>query len=532
MASPNVMTIGDEIQHSKLLSEIKNYENTLKPERYTAIYARSSSKDGKDSVETQIDRCITKANSEKLIIYREYQDLESGKQFRYEERAGFTNLLNDMKAGMFKTIILYKRDRLTRRTDDYLRLMDLFKKYDIRIIYTEEPEPDLHNGDFISQFMENMFFVVSTLEPERIAYNSKVGLESARRNGKYFKSGNLPFGYTEDANSAVIKDVKDKLSYYRHTGLVEQVKDIFNQFLLVDKQINKDGSKYTYNAWRNYIEQILLKAPTKYSLLKTDPLKVMRNPVYAGKIVCDYNLNIDNIIHYVAETDSYMLDEDMLIPTSNIYGIVDYEIWKEAALKAILMDSSKIKAKNKYFLKNKLICYSCNKPLTFDGINYSCKKGCLNFEKEDLYSIIIERIILDIDQKHILRLIDIRKRVSMNTLKKLKKCYTDNENKLRDKMFEVMNFPDSENHRKELSELYNQSNSYKTEISTIADTLSQLSWINTNMNFFKHALYESIKGDEQKIAHDSKLELLIDKVVLKKKDHEKERNLEIIYTRR
>jgi len=77
--------------------------------------------------------------------------------------------LNDMYAGMFKTVVVIRMDRLSRRIDDFMKIKNIFKAHDVNVIYVKEPQLNFNEENYISNFIQNMVMAVSTFEPDNIA---------------------------------------------------------------------------------------------------------------------------------------------------------------------------------------------------------------------------------------------------------------------------------------------------------------------------------------------------------------------------
>jgi len=75
------------------------------PKDYAAIYARTSSKNDKFSIDSQIEKCIKKLYDEKLLLHNIFKDKESATSKHFSERPNFGRLIEDLKSGMFKTLI-------------------------------------------------------------------------------------------------------------------------------------------------------------------------------------------------------------------------------------------------------------------------------------------------------------------------------------------------------------------------------------------------------------------------------------------
>ena len=100
--------------------------------RIDAIYGRQSI-DKKDSIsiESQFEFCRYELKGGEA---KEYKDKGySGKNI---ERPDFQRLLQDIRLGLIKRVIVYKLDRISRSIVDFAKLMELFKQYDVAVSYT------------------------------------------------------------------------------------------------------------------------------------------------------------------------------------------------------------------------------------------------------------------------------------------------------------------------------------------------------------------------------------------------------------
>lgn len=102
--------------------------------RIDAIYGRQSI-DKKDSIsiESQFEFCRYELKGGEG---REYKDKGySGKNI---ERPDFQRLLQDIKLGLIKRVIVYKLDRISRSIVDFAKLMELFKQYNVEFVSCTE----------------------------------------------------------------------------------------------------------------------------------------------------------------------------------------------------------------------------------------------------------------------------------------------------------------------------------------------------------------------------------------------------------
>ena len=102
--------------------------------RIDAIYGRQSI-DKKDSIsiESQFEFCRYELKGGEG---KEYKDKGySGKNI---ERPDFQRLLQDIRLGLIKWVIVYKLDRISRSIVDFAKLMELFKQYDVEFVSCTE----------------------------------------------------------------------------------------------------------------------------------------------------------------------------------------------------------------------------------------------------------------------------------------------------------------------------------------------------------------------------------------------------------
>ena len=103
----------------------------------TAIYARQSvDKADSISIETQIDRCKARLTDLELQNVQVYQD--KGFSGKNTARPGFQKLLQDIRGGSIRKIIVYKLDRVSRSVHDFTGLYELLRQKQIAFISCED----------------------------------------------------------------------------------------------------------------------------------------------------------------------------------------------------------------------------------------------------------------------------------------------------------------------------------------------------------------------------------------------------------
>ena len=148
------------------------------------IYLRKSTRDKQEfGMQIHSIENYCKVNSIKII--KTYKDEMSGSK---ESRPEFDKLINNMRKGLFDTIIVYKLDRIGRSTSHLLKLFEEFKKKKINFISvtqninTETPEGKL---------MLRMLMILAEYERELTVSRINDGLARAKSSGKQL---GRPFG--------------------------------------------------------------------------------------------------------------------------------------------------------------------------------------------------------------------------------------------------------------------------------------------------------------------------------------------------
>ena len=89
---------------------------------YDALYARQSiEKKDSISVESQLEYCRYETHGEACIEYT-----DKGFSGKDTNRPGFENMMNDIRAGKIKRVIVYKLDRISRSILDFANMMEIF----------------------------------------------------------------------------------------------------------------------------------------------------------------------------------------------------------------------------------------------------------------------------------------------------------------------------------------------------------------------------------------------------------------------
>ena len=109
----------------------------IKKRLYCAIYTRKSTSEGLDQDFTTLDNqresaesYITSQKSEGWIILPDRYD-DGGYTGANTERPALQTLIADIKEGKVSCVVVYKVDRLSRSLLDFVKLLELFEKYNV-----------------------------------------------------------------------------------------------------------------------------------------------------------------------------------------------------------------------------------------------------------------------------------------------------------------------------------------------------------------------------------------------------------------
>ena len=156
------------------------------------VYTRISTEYQEDghSPEEQLRRCNQYAELEGHEVVGHYHDTGSGSAF--EHRPGYLEMMS--KAGTeWRIVVIYKLDRIHRNLRNMVLWLDDLRTLECDFISTEERvDTSTAQGRFFIQVMG----AFAEMERETISTRVKMGLEGARRSGRWI--GVPPLGYKMD----------------------------------------------------------------------------------------------------------------------------------------------------------------------------------------------------------------------------------------------------------------------------------------------------------------------------------------------
>lgn len=152
-----------------------------------AIYARKSVfREDSISVESQVEFCEYEARGEDYLVYK-----DNGYSGKNTDRPDFQKMMNDIKAGKIKKVIVYKLDRISRSVLDFSEMMQEFQKYNVSFVSATE---HFDTSSPMGRAMLNICIVFAQLERETIQQRVADAYASRSKKG-YYMGGKIPYGY-------------------------------------------------------------------------------------------------------------------------------------------------------------------------------------------------------------------------------------------------------------------------------------------------------------------------------------------------
>lgn len=152
----------------------------------------STDKQGELSLDAQETRIRAAAVSKGDVMDEIITDVQSGKNLN---RKHLSRLLERVKGGEVKSIIVCKLDRLTRSCRDLEDLVDMLKEHDVALVSLNET---IDTSTAMGMAMVRMIGVFNALERERIGERTSEVLQHLKKKGQHL--GRVPYGYTRQKN--------------------------------------------------------------------------------------------------------------------------------------------------------------------------------------------------------------------------------------------------------------------------------------------------------------------------------------------
>ncbi|NOU73452.1 hypothetical protein GC098_18840 [Paenibacillus sp. LMG 31458] len=242
----------------------------------TVAYYRNSIDEDKQktSLDTQQNLAYETAKNSRLVIDREYADPKtSARKTEISQRVQFFALLDEIKRGNVKNLLVMRRDRLARNYGQHMAIYRIFKNHNLNVIFTSAELPMNYSAS--GELVESMLGAANQNEAIKIVSGLSQGRMTVANQDKN-PGGRYPYGCVKkDVDN---KDVKNK----EETDSYKVVKEEMEQVQLMYKLYASDECKSVSDVVRKMFE--LGMSNRKSKPWEDQAIRnILSNPAYKGK---------------------------------------------------------------------------------------------------------------------------------------------------------------------------------------------------------------------------------------------------------
>ena len=296
-----------------------------KRRKLIAIYCRVSTEEQSEngySIDEQERLLEEWCKKMGYVIYKCYSDRGiSGKNIK--DRPALKELLSDAKAGKFDMVISWKINRVSRKLEDVLKIVNLLEKNNITFkSYSEPFETDTPAGRMQFQMMA----LIGEFERGTIAQNVKMGMIAKAKSGNW--CGGRVLGYDLVPNNSPEEEKKGKNKLKINEKEAEIVRFIFNEY----------SKGKGYKAITNQINKLGYKTKKGNDFSVGSIRDILTNPVYIGEIRYNVRQNW-------SEKRRRNINPNPIRVKGKHEAIIDRELWDKVQL---ILESKKGKPSRIY----------------------------------------------------------------------------------------------------------------------------------------------------------------------------------------
>lgn len=327
---------------------------------YDAIYARQSvDRADSISIESQIEYCRYETRGGECEVFQ-----DKGYSGKNTDRPNFQTMLDAVRRGEVKRVIVYKLDRISRSILDFATMMDEFQEHGVQFVSCTEK---FDTSTPMGRAMLNICIVFAQLERETIQQRVCDAYISRSRKG-FYMGGRVPYGYQLETHMIDGKRTSRYAIVPQEAGVVREIFSLYAQPQIslgdIVHRLTAQGipnAKGRGGAWdRNRIGSMV------------------KNPIYvkADLDVYQFYKEQGSILHddpslYIGSNGCYLYaDPNAGRKTSHLEGqhlvlaphegIVPSDIWLKARKKCLnsRQSAKPLKARNTW-LAGKIKCGRC-----------------------------------------------------------------------------------------------------------------------------------------------------------------------------
>ncbi len=340
-----------------------------------AIYTRQSvDRADSISIESQMEFCQYETRGGE---YRYYSD--RGFSGKNTDRPDFQRMMNDIKNGEIKRVIVYKLDRISRSILDFTSMMEEFHKYGVEFVSTTEK---FDTSSPMGRAMLNICIVFAQLERETIQKRVADAYASRSKHG-FFMGGPVPYGYSIEPY--VIDGIKTS-RYVISPEEAEVVRVIYQMYA---------QPQVSFGDIMRYLDDNKIRTRRGKGWNRTRIAEIVKNPIYLQADLDIYEfykgqgtLIVNDPSEFIGANGCYLYEtqedkrktlslEGQTLVIAPHEGIVPSDIWLAARKKCLNNKNVGIptKVKNSWLI-GKAKCGKCGHALS---IRFSKKNGVRYF---------------------------------------------------------------------------------------------------------------------------------------------------------
>lgn len=301
-----------------------------------AIYVRQSIvKEDSISLDTQVEYC--KRELKDGEDFKVYRDQKSGKDTNREQ---FQDMIEDIKAGLIDTVIVYKIDRISRSVYDFGNIMRTFEMYKVEFISVNEK---FDTTTPMGQAMLQIVMVFAELERKTIQMRIIDNYYARAKEGRYL-GGKPPYGYDKEK---ILMGGKKTYQYIENIEQSELVKSLFEMYYngndtsfgKMAQWINTDTDYKTSrgNEWSSNTISRIIRNPA-YTYATAEIYLYLKEKGYIMNNEVEDYLGENGLYWYTPGGRENKKDEENPAPTYITVAphtpFIDADIWLACQIKA------------------------------------------------------------------------------------------------------------------------------------------------------------------------------------------------------
>ena len=237
-----------------------------KPNNDIHYYRVSSDEQTKNfSLDNQTKSCTEFSQRSGYTVFQAFR--EEGESAKTADRTELQRMMKFAVAHkkQIARLVIFKVDRLSRKTEDYLAIKAFFKALGISIVSVTEKLEDTSTG----KFLETLLSAVAELDNNARSERTVAGMKARLLKGLW--CGVAPWGYTN-----FTEKITGSKSIIPHPERASIVKMLFENFVT---------GKYSFRELAVMANAMGQKSRTGRKITKQFVAQIIRNPIYCGRIV-------------------------------------------------------------------------------------------------------------------------------------------------------------------------------------------------------------------------------------------------------